>query len=138
VDVIAINGLNTNGSGGFGLGSGWDGGHDGNSLDSVGMVEGTRVVFAEPGVLEGVRAGDFVCVGEEEPEVAKGFPWNKLELGKSILVGGRSSEVGDKGVDGRPGWKREPYRGSGVVEASWHCRDIVVRVFIAVRGFPQW
>jgi hypothetical protein len=36
-------------------------------------MEGTQVVFAEPRVLEGVRAVDFVRVREEKPEVAEGF-----------------------------------------------------------------
>jgi hypothetical protein len=63
------------------------------------MMEGTRVVLTEPGVLEGVRAVNFVCVGEEESEVAERFVWDKFKLREGILVGGRSPEVSDKGVD---------------------------------------
>jgi hypothetical protein len=50
-------------------------------------------------MLEGVGAVDFVCLRKEEPEVVEGFPWDKLELGKGVLVGSGLSEVGSKGVD---------------------------------------
>jgi hypothetical protein len=36
-------------------------------------------------------------IGKEEPEVTKGFVWDKLKLGKGVLVGGGLSEVGDEG-----------------------------------------
>jgi hypothetical protein len=48
------------------------------------MVKGTRVVFAEPGMLKGVRAINFVRLGEVEPKVVKGFPGNELKLGESV------------------------------------------------------
>jgi hypothetical protein len=50
-------------------------------LASIGMVEQAGIVFAEPRVLEGVRAINFVCVGEEEPEVLEGFPGDEFKLG---------------------------------------------------------
>jgi hypothetical protein len=83
----------------LGLGGSWSGRHGGAGLASVGMVEWTGVVFAEPRVLKGVRVVDFVCLGKEEPEVAKRFIRDKLELGKGVLVGGGSSEIGHEGVD---------------------------------------
>jgi hypothetical protein len=51
-------------------------------------------------MLEGVQAVDLVSLREEEPEVVEGLFWDKLKLGKSVLVGGGSSEVGNKRVDG--------------------------------------
>jgi hypothetical protein len=59
-------------------------------------MKGAQVVFAEPRVLEGVRAIDFVCVREEEPEVSEGFLGDKLELGNSVWVGDGASKVGDQ------------------------------------------
>ena len=63
------------------------------------MVKWAQVVFAEPGMLDGVGAVDFVCLRKEEPEVVEGFPWDKLELGKGVLVGSGLFKVGSKGVD---------------------------------------
>ena len=53
-------------------------------LASVGMVEWARVVFTEPGMLEGMRVVNLVCLGEEEPKVIKGLSRDELELGKSV------------------------------------------------------
>ena len=64
------------------------------------MVEWTGVVLAEPRMLEGVRAVNFVCSGEEEPEVVEGLSGDELKMGKVILIGGGLSEIGHQGVYG--------------------------------------
>jgi hypothetical protein len=97
VDAVSINGLYANGHREFRLSGGWSGGHDEGGLGSVGMMEGTRIVFTEPRVLEGMRAVNFVRVREEEPEMTKGLIRDKFELGKGVLVGDRSSEVSNEG-----------------------------------------
>jgi hypothetical protein len=63
-------------------------------------MKGARVVFTEPRVLEGVGVVDFVGVGEEEPKVTEGLVWDEFELGKSVLIGGWSSKVGNEGSVG--------------------------------------
>ena len=90
-------------------------------LASVGMVEWARVVFTEPGMLEGMRAVNLVCLGEEEPKVMKGLSRDELELGKSVWIGSGVSEVGHQGVVRCFGEVGRSHRGSGVVEAGWHC-----------------
>jgi hypothetical protein len=84
-------------------------------------MKGAQVVFTEPRVLEGVRAVDFVCVREEEPEMAEGLIRDEFKLRKGVLVSGRLSEVGDEGSVGCHGEEGRPHGGSGVVEAGWHC-----------------
>jgi hypothetical protein len=116
------------------LSGSWCAGHDKTSLGSIGVIKGARVVFAKPGVLEAVRAVDFMSIGEEKPEVVKGFVRDELELGKGVLIGSGSCKVGDERSIGCLGWKGRSYGGSGVVESGWHCWDFVVRVLIAVRG----
>jgi hypothetical protein len=73
------------------------GSHDGEKENGVRVVSG--VVFAEPGVLEGVRVVDFMGLGEEEPKVAEGFPKNKFELRNGVLIGDWSSKVSNERVD---------------------------------------
>jgi hypothetical protein len=85
------------------------------------MMEGTRIVFAEPRVLKGVRVIDLVHVREEEPEVMKGFVRNELELGKVVPVGDGLPKVSNEGLVGCLGREGRLYRSSGVVEAGWHC-----------------
>jgi hypothetical protein len=80
VDTISVDGLHFNDGVECGLSGGRSVGHDEASLGSIGVMEGTRVVFTEPRVLEGVRVVDFVCVREEKPEVSEGFLGNELEL----------------------------------------------------------
>ena len=104
-----------------GLDSNWRGGHGGVDLASVGVMEWARIVFAEPRVLEGVRVINFVCVGEEEPEVSEGFPRDEFELGKDIWVCSGASEVGHKGFTRCFGKVGRSYRSCGVIEAGWHC-----------------
>jgi hypothetical protein len=84
-------------------------------------MKGTRVVFTEPGVLEGVRTVDFVCVGEEEPEVAEGLVRDEFKMRKGVLVSGGSSKVSNKGSVRDLGEGGRPYGGGRVVEAGWHC-----------------
>jgi hypothetical protein len=100
VDAISGEGLHLDDQDELGLGGSQSGGHGGVDLASVGMVEWARVVFAEPGVLEGVRVVNLVCLGEEEPEVTEGLSRDELELGKGVLVSSGLSEVGHQGVDG--------------------------------------
>jgi hypothetical protein len=57
----------------------WGSRHAEVGLGTVGVMEGTRVVLAEPRVLEGVGAVNLVSVREEEPEVAEGFARDKLK-----------------------------------------------------------
>jgi hypothetical protein len=97
--MIPVEGLNLDNRDELRLGGGWCGGHDGVGSGSVGMVKWVGVILAKPGVLEGMRVVNFVCLREEEPEMAEGLPWDKLKLRKGVLVGGRSSEVGNKRVD---------------------------------------
>jgi hypothetical protein len=85
------------------------------------MVKGARVVLTEPGVLKCVRAIDFMSVGEEEPEVAKGLVWDELKMGEGVWIGSWPREVGDEGSGGRSSVEGRPDRSGGVVEASWHC-----------------
>jgi hypothetical protein len=96
VDAIPVDGFHFNDGGECGLSDDWSVRHDGAHLGSVRMVEGARVVLAEPRVLEGVGVVDFMCVGEEKPEMTEGLVWDELELGKSVSVGSRPSEVGDE------------------------------------------
>jgi hypothetical protein len=42
------------------LGGSWHGGHGRVRLRSIGVVEWARIVFTEPGVLEGMRMVDVV------------------------------------------------------------------------------
>jgi hypothetical protein len=121
VDTIPINGFHVDGGCRFRLSGSWSGGHNGDDLGSIGVMEGTRVVLAEPGVLEGMRVVDLMCLREVEPEVAKGFPWDKLELGKGVLVSGRPSKVGNKGVNRCFDNGGRAHGGGGIVESSWHC-----------------
>jgi hypothetical protein len=100
VDAIPVNGFHFDNGGECGLGGGWSVGHDEAGLGSIGMMEGTQVILAEPGVLEGVGAVDLMSVGKEEPEVTEGLIWDELELGKSVLVGGWSPKVSDEGSVG--------------------------------------
>jgi hypothetical protein len=102
------------------------------------VVKGTRIVFAEPRVLEGVGAVDFVCIGEEKPEVAEGLARDKFKLGKSVLAGDGSTKVSDEGFVGGFGEVGRPYRGGRVVEAGWHCWTDIPRVLIAERGLRRW
>jgi hypothetical protein len=62
------------------------------------MVEWARVVFTGPGVLEGVRMVNLVCLGEVEPKVSEGLSRDELELGESVWVGSGASEVGHQGT----------------------------------------
>ena len=100
MDAIPVDGFHFSDSGECELSGGWSVRHDGACLGSVGVVKGAQVVLAEPRVLEGVGAVDFMCVREEEPKMTEGLVRDELELGKSILVGGWPSEVGDKGSVG--------------------------------------
>ena len=99
MDMIPSKRFNLNDRNELGLSGGQHGGHDGVNLGSIGVIKWAKVVFAEPEVLEGMRAVNFVGLGEEEPEVVKGLPRDELKLEKSVLIGSRSSEVGNKGVD---------------------------------------
>jgi hypothetical protein len=84
-------------------------------------MKGARVVLAEPRVLESVGAVDFVCVGEEEPKVAEGLARDEFKLGKSVLVGEGPTKVGNERFVGVSSEVGGPHRGSGIVEAGWHC-----------------
>jgi hypothetical protein len=84
-------------------------------------MKGARVVLAEPGVLESVGAVDFMCVREEEPEVAEGLVGDEFKARKGILVSDGSSKVSDEGFVRGPGKGGRPHRGGRVVEAGWHC-----------------
>jgi hypothetical protein len=102
------------------------------------VVEGTRIVLAEPRVLESMGAVDFVRVRKEEPEVTEGLVRNEFKLGKGVLVSGGPSKVSDEGFAGSLG-EGGRLRGSGwVVKTGWHCGRDVLRVFIAERGLRWW
>jgi hypothetical protein len=121
VDAVAVDGSHFDDGGKCGLSGGRGIRHDRVRLGSVGVMEGARVVFAEPRVLEGVGAIDFVCIQEEEPEMVEGLVRDEFKLRESVLVGDGSSEVGDEGFVGGLGDGGRPHRGGGVVETSWHC-----------------
>jgi hypothetical protein len=74
----------------------WGGRHAEFNLGSVGMMKGARVVLAEPRVLKGVQAIDFVSIREEEPEVAEGFVGDEFKARKGVLMGDGPSKVGDE------------------------------------------
>jgi hypothetical protein len=120
VDAIPVNGFHLNDSGKCGLSSGRSVGHDGACLGSIGVIKGAQVVLAEPRVLEGVGAVDFVCVRKEEPEMAERLVRDEFKLRESVLVSGGSSKVSDEGFAGGPGEGWRPHGGGGVVETSWH------------------
>jgi hypothetical protein len=85
------------------------------------VIKGARVVLAEPRVLEGVRAVDFVCIREEEPKVAERFVGHKFKARKGVLVSSGSPKVSNEGFVGDLGRGGRPHRSGRVVEASWHC-----------------
>jgi hypothetical protein len=84
-------------------------------------MKGTRVVLAEPRVLKGVRAIDFVSVGEKEPEVAERLVRDEFKARESVLVGDGLSKVSDEGFVRGLSEEGGPYWSGRVVEASWHC-----------------
>jgi hypothetical protein len=84
-------------------------------------MKGARVVLAEPGVLEGVGAVNFVCVGEEEPKVTEGLVGDEFKVRKGVLVSDGLSKVSDEGFVRCPGEGGRLHRGGRVVEAGWHC-----------------
>jgi hypothetical protein len=100
MDAIAVDGSHFDDSGECRLSGDRSIGHDEAGLGSVGVMKRTRVVFAEPRVLEGVRAVDFLCIREEEPKVPEGFSRDKLELGNGVWIGSGASKVGDQWWDG--------------------------------------
>jgi hypothetical protein len=53
--------------------------------------------------------------------MVKGFPRDKFELGKGVLVGSGVSEIGNKGVDQCFSHKGGSQGSHWVVEVSWHC-----------------
>ena len=121
MDAIAVDRSHFDDGGKCGLSGDWSVRHDGVCLGSVGVMKGARVVLAEPRVLESVGAIDFMCIRKEEPEMAEGLVRDEFKLGKSVLVGGGLSKVGDEGLVGGLGEGGRPHRGGGVVEMSWHC-----------------
>jgi hypothetical protein len=121
VDTIPVNGFHLKDGGKCGLSSGWHVRHDGVCLGSVGVVKGARVVLAEPRVLEGVGAVDFVCVRKEKPEVVEGLVRDKFKPRNGVLVSGGPSKVGNKGFVRGSDEGGRPHGGGRVVEAGWHC-----------------
>jgi hypothetical protein len=97
--MIPSEGFNLDNRNELRLSSSQCGRHDEVDSGSIGVMKGAGVVFAKPGVLEGVRAVDFMGLGEEEPKVVEGLPRDKLKLRKSVLIDSRSCEVGDEGID---------------------------------------
>jgi hypothetical protein len=102
------------------------------------VVEGTRVVLAEPRVLESVGAIDFVRVREEEPEMTEGLVWDEFKLGKGVVIRDGPSKVRDEGSAGSLGEDWRPHGSGWVVKTGWHCGRDVLRVFIAKRGLRRW
>jgi hypothetical protein len=84
-------------------------------------MEGTRVVLAEPGMLEGVRAVNLMGVGEEEPKMAEGFARDEFKAREGVRVGGRLPKVCDEGFTGGSGKGGRPHRSGWIVETGWHC-----------------
>jgi hypothetical protein len=99
VDAVPSKGFDLDNRDKLRLRGGRHGRHGGVSLGSIGVMKWAGVVLAKPGVLESIRAVNFVGLRKEEPEMAEGFPKDELELRKGVLVGGGSSEIGNKGVD---------------------------------------
>jgi hypothetical protein len=121
MDMVPSKGFDLDDGDKLGLGGSWHSGHNGVNLGSIGVVEWAGIVFAEPGMLDGMRTVDFVGLREKEPKMVEGFSRDKFELRKSVLVGGGPSEICHKGVNGCLGWEGRPQGGNGVVETSWHC-----------------
>jgi hypothetical protein len=99
MDTVSGKGFDLDNKDELRLSGGWSSGHGQGSLGSVGVMKGAGVVLAEPGVLEGVRAVDFMGLEKEKPEVAKRFPREELKLRNGVLIGDWPSKVRSKGVD---------------------------------------